>query len=100
MDEIVIDDPHATLTDGAHGQFALERDAELAHHDHVQRCAQRARDLERDRDPAARQTYHDDVMTGVLLELLGEPAARVHSIPEQHVSCSFPHLWVDAGATG
>jgi hypothetical protein len=37
------------------------RDAQLAHHDHIQRRIQRSGDLESDGNPAAGQAQDDDV---------------------------------------
>ena len=53
-DDVVVDDPGAGFADSAHTQFGLERHAELAHHDDVERRVERAGDFEGDRHPAPR----------------------------------------------
>ncbi len=58
-EDLVVFDPDAPFADRAHGQLRLERHSELAHDDHVQRCAQCLRDLEGDRYAAAWQAQHD-----------------------------------------
>ena len=57
----VVEHPHTVLADGAEGQFGLERHAELAHDEDVERRLQCLGDLEGHRQAAARQAEDDDV---------------------------------------
>jgi hypothetical protein len=57
--DLVVDDPGPAFPDRAHGQLRLERHAQLAHHDHIQRRAERPRHLERHRNSAPRQAKDD-----------------------------------------
>jgi len=58
---VLVDDPHAALADRPETVFRLERNAELAHHDHIQRGAQLLSHLERDRHAAPRQAKHGNI---------------------------------------
>ncbi len=61
LHDLVVDDGHPTLADGAHGELRLEGHAQLAHDDDVERSAEGGRDLGRDGHAAARQPEHDGV---------------------------------------
>jgi hypothetical protein len=80
----VVDDPHAPFAHRPHGQLRLERDAELAHHDHVEGCAEPARDLVPDYDAATGQPDDHEVLTGEEPQRLDEPPAGVGAIGEEH----------------
>ena len=80
----VVDDSHAALTDGSHGQLRLERHAQFADHDHIERGVKGAGDLERDWDTAAGQSDNDHVLAARVLQPLRQPAAGICSIHERH----------------
>jgi hypothetical protein len=73
-----------TLADRTHGELGLERHAELAHDDHVERGVERPRDLGRHRHTAARQTQHDGRLVAEVVQPGGEAPAGVDSISEVH----------------
>jgi hypothetical protein len=50
-----VQDTDPVLADRAHPQLGLERDAQFSHHQHVERCVERTRHLERHRHAAARE---------------------------------------------
>ena len=61
-DEVFTEHTHAARRDRAHGQLRMTGNAELADEEDVERRIKFLRDLERDRDAAARQPKHDDVV--------------------------------------
>ena len=78
-------DAHAAGCDGAHGIFLLPRKAQLAHHQHVERRAERLRHFPGHRHAAARQRQHQDVgLPAPGSQRLGERTAGVASILEFH----------------
>ena len=85
-DEVFAQHAHAAARDGAHRQFRMTRNAELADEKHVERRMQSFRDLESDRHPTPRQREHDDVMAiRVLRQRVGELPSRFDPIFETHV---------------
>ena len=56
--DLAVHDHHAVLADGAHGQFGLAGNTELADDDHVQRRADCRGDLGSNGNPTARQPEH------------------------------------------
>lgn len=77
---LFIEDADATTRDSAEGEFAVPGNAELAHDEHVERCAQCPRYLVGHRDAAARKAEHDDVgPAGQVAKGAGKPAARAGS---------------------
>ena len=84
------------LADGAHGQLGLERHPELADDDDVQRRAEGAGDLERDRDTAPRQAKDHDTPIAQVLQPGGQPPSRIGPIGENHgyllSTPTFPRL--------
>lgn len=80
------EDAHATFADGAHGQLGLQWHPELTHHDHVQRSAERQRDLCRNRDPTARQSQDYHVLPPQMLQTLAQPPPSVSTIDEHATS--------------
>ena len=76
-DDLVVDDPHPVLPDGAHPQLGLERHPELADDDHIQRRAQRLGHLQRDRDTAPRQAEHHHRLAPQVLQPGGQPPPRI-----------------------
>ncbi len=87
---MAIGDPHPVLADCPHGQLGLERHADLADNDHVQRRAQRAGHLRGDRHAAARQAEDDDWLTAQMLQPPGQLAARIITTSEHHDHPPFP----------
>ena len=61
-DHPLVDDQHAALADGAHRELVLEGDPDLADDDDVERHPQGSGHLGPDRDAAAGQAEHDDVL--------------------------------------
>ncbi len=80
--QVVVQDAGAALADRAHGQLGLEGDAELAHHDHVERGVQRRGDLGGHGDPAPGQPQHDRVGVPQVLEQSGKPTPGVDAVRE------------------
>ena len=78
-DHAIVDDPGTALADGAEAVFRLERDAELAHHDHVERGPQLPGHLGRDRHAAPRQADHH----GIGAAQVQQPAAPA-GVPRPH----------------
>src|SRR5262245_23261922 len=77
------DDPYASGCDGAHGEFLVDGDAELPHDGNVEGRPEPLRDLESDRDAAARQTEDHNVgAAGVVDEQLRQPLTGVRSVLE------------------
>ena len=76
-DHLGIDDPDVALPDRAHAQLGLDGYAELADHDHVERCAQRPRHLRRDRHAATGQREHHDVLAAQVQHPVGQAPACV-----------------------
>ncbi len=84
-----VDQPYAALADGAEGHLGLEGHPEFADHDHVQRCAQGARDLRGHGYSAAGEPeYHwlDQPEPG---QLTGQLSASGRSIGEEHTAPPF-----------
>src|SRR5205823_6799418 len=77
-------DTDAVLADGAHPQLGLERDAELADDQDVERRPQRLRHLVRHRDPAARETEDERRRGPQAREPLGQPPACLTPVAEGH----------------
>jgi hypothetical protein len=62
----------------------LERHAQLADEDHVERRVQFGRDLVRNGYPSARETEHDDVVVSQDFEAASEATAGFDAIDEGH----------------
>jgi lipooligosaccharide transport system ATP-binding protein len=81
----VVDHTHAAARDRSEGELLLSRCGELAHDEHVERCTETLRELERHRHTAARQTEHDEVVAATIVaQPLGERAAGLGSVTEAH----------------
>ena len=81
--DVRIQHANAAGGDGAHRQLSMTRCPQLAHEEHVERSVKRRRDFKRDRDAAARQREHDDIVAaGVVLKTRGQHAARDAAIDE------------------
>jgi hypothetical protein len=83
-DHAVVDHPGAVLADGAEAVLRLERDAELTHHDHVERGPQLPGHLERDGHAAARQGEHDGIGAPQVPQPPCQLPSRVRTINGQH----------------
>lgn len=79
-----IDDAHAFLADGAHGQFRLEGHPQLSYEANIERSAQGLCDLCGDRDAAAGKSHDHQVLTLEVVQMGGESPARVGSVCEVH----------------
>ncbi len=80
LQDVLVEDAHPALPDGAERQLGLGGHAELAHDEYVQRRAERLGDLVGDRHPAARQAEDHHVLPAVVQQPLGQPAARVGAV--------------------
>ena len=89
-DHAIVDDRGTALADGAEAALRLERDAELAHHDHVERGPQLPGHLGRDRYAAARQGDHDGIGAPQVQQPARQLPSRVRTINEQHLA-TLPH---------
>lgn len=58
--DFIVHDAHAALADRTHAQLSLEGHAELAHHENVERSAERLRNLVGDGYASAGQAEHND----------------------------------------
>ncbi len=83
-DDVLADDPYAALADGAEPQLTVVRDAELAHHDHIQRGAERLCHREGHRNSAAGQAQDDGILPLQVAECFGETLSGVRAMGEQH----------------
>ena len=83
-DDVVVEDAHAALADRPHAELLVPGRAELAHDDHVERCAEGAGDLGGDGHAAARQAEHDDVVAAKVVERRRQPPPGVDAIGEPH----------------
>ena len=63
VDEILAEHADPAACDGPHGELGMAWNAQLPDDEHIQWDAERARHLEPDGDPAARQRQHDYVVT-------------------------------------
>src|SRR5205807_7630471 len=83
--ERLVEDAGAASRDRPHRQLRLPGEAELADEEDVERGAERARHLSRDREPATRQRQDDHVVAAhVVAEPLAEQSARFGPIAEAH----------------
>jgi hypothetical protein len=85
--DLLVEHQRVVFAERAHRQLGLEGHPQLAHHDHIQRCAQRY--LEGDRDPAPGQPEHHDVRTLIAPQPLGQLAPGIHPINEHHCGTSL-----------
>jgi len=83
-DHFVVADPDPAFADRSHGEFWLVGDSKLAHHDHVERRAERRSDLEGDRHAAAREPEHHRVAAAQPLEGPGQVPPRIGPVHESH----------------
>ena len=77
-----VHDPEPTLPDRAHRQLGLERQAELAGHDDIERSLQGPRDLERHRNPTPGQPENDNVLATQVPETLSKLTPRIDPVTE------------------
>jgi len=61
--EFVIKDTHAAAGQRAHGKLFVGGQTQLSYDEHIERCAEGACNLVRDRYPAARKRQDDNVVT-------------------------------------
>jgi hypothetical protein len=84
--DVVVHMKHAAARDGAHGKFRLVRHTELAHHQHVERCMQRLRNLAGNRHAAARQREHEQIrLARIRMQRGAQLAAGIGAIAKQRV---------------
>ena len=62
VDEILAEHADPAACDGPHGELGMAWNAQLPDDEHIQWDAERARHLEPDGDPAARQRQHDHIV--------------------------------------
>jgi hypothetical protein len=90
VDYLIVEHPHPSGGHGAHRKLLMARNAQLPHHEDVQRCVQYLGHLVRYRNAAARQRQHDYArLAGILLEPGRQYAAGLGPVREQswaHVS--------------
>ena len=79
-----VDQPDAVLADGPHGQLGLGGQADLTDQDHVEREAQRLRDLVADRDATPGQAEHDGIGAAHPRQHTGQPPPRIGTVEERH----------------
>ncbi|MCY1460056.1 hypothetical protein D9M71_775780 [compost metagenome] len=94
MHHVLVQHPHATAGDGAHGQLRIRRHAELAHQHQVQAHGQFGGDFIGDRHPAARQGEDDDVgAAAVGLQQLRQGLAGGGTVDDGKFQAMYPgHL--------
>jgi len=68
--DFVLHDHEAAAGHSAHGQFLLAGDAELAHHEHIERQIEFLSDFEGDRNAAPRQGKHDGILAAQVIAKL------------------------------
>ncbi|GLX11389.1 hypothetical protein Misp03_83150 [Microbispora sp. NBRC 16548] len=79
--DIAVDDDYPTLADGAESQLRLVWHPELAHHDHIQRRAERLGHLVRHRHPTPGQPQDDHILSSATpAHFVGEPYPRIMTI--------------------
>src|SRR5690606_6982891 len=88
--DLGVDHPGAVLADRAHAQLGLERHAQLADDDDVQRRAQRGGDLVGHRDTTPGQAQHDDGLVAQVRQLRGQPPPGISPIAEPPGSTLAP----------
>ena len=71
-------------------QLGLGWNAELAHHDHIQRSSQSPGHLRGHDDPSPGQPEYDHVLGAQIGQELGEAPPRIGSINERHFANSIP----------
>ena len=71
----LVEHAHSAARDGAHGQLALAREAELPDDEDVERRVESLGDFTSDRDTATRQSQHEHVLAARVF--LGEPFAEL-----------------------
>src|SRR6185312_10093389 len=81
-----VDDAHAVLANRAHRILRMPSTAELAHHDHVERRLECARDLMPHRHTAAGKAEHDGVAPAQLQQDLREAPSGIRSVCEHAFS--------------
>lgn len=81
---LFVDDAHAFLADGAHGQLRLEGHPELAYEADVERSAEGLGDLRGDRDAAAGKSHDHQVLALQVVQPGSELSARIGSVCEVH----------------
>ena len=86
-DDVVVQYANAVLTNGPHAQLRLERNAEFADQDDVERSVQSERHLLGDRNTTPGQPDNNDVVVARLQHLSGELSTGVDSISEH-----APHM--------
>lgn len=59
--DLVVQDTNTSRGDRANCQFRVSRQTKLANDEHIQWRVKHARDLERHRNAAARQSHYDDI---------------------------------------
>ena len=74
---LVVHDLDAVLADGTHRELGLGRETQLAHEDHVERDAERDRDLVGHGNPAAGKAQHDELVPRQVGELRRQAATGV-----------------------
>ena len=85
-------DANTVFSDGPHGELGLDRHAELADHDDIQRSSQGPRHLRGHDHTPAWQPEDDDVRLAQIGQELGEAPPRIGSINERHFANSIPGL--------
>lgn len=92
VDDVEVSDDDAAAGDGAHGEFFMSRDAELADHEDVEGCVECACDFVGDFDTAAREGEDEGVVArGEVGQSLRELRACVAAIEKVgvHGGCWF-----------
>jgi hypothetical protein len=89
-----VEHQRAVLTDGTQDQPGPGPDAELAGHDHVQRCAERSGDRRGDGYPSGRETEDDDVVPGEVAQPSSKARAGVPAVGGRHLGPPAPSVVV------
>ena len=101
VDHVRVEHARAARGESAHGQLFVAGHPQFAHQEDVERRTERLRDLEADRDAAARQRQHDHVgATGVVLQPGRQLPARIGSIAKIHGVPGAPQTACQAGVAG
>jgi len=83
LQEVLVEDEHASGSDRSHRELLVSGKAELAHHEDIERRAERLRQLVRDGHAAARQAEDNDIVpAGVVPQALGKEAPRFRAVTE------------------
>src|SRR5438876_2879285 len=76
--DVFVDNSHAARGDRTHRELTITGNAELSHHENIERDAQRRRHFVPDRHTTPRQGEHDHVgVPRVFLQMLREDATRL-----------------------